>query len=170
MDSRLGERGRGRVASRRATLLLLSFALLPGLLLGTALGGKVAWLHAHGPAGGHLHVLAEQAADDHHGGLRELHDAQHRHESGPAHDDGEAPPPTGLRIDIPHIVAAPCGGAASVSAASVHQSAIFHAPQWAPALVEDPHGSGHFRSGWPPQRAQRSGVSALLRSNHALLI
>jgi hypothetical protein len=152
----------------RALLLLL--ALLPGPLFGPALAGMGAWLHSHGPEGEHLHFLAPQVEADQLGTLHDWHAAQHGHEHEEGSDEDEVPAPTGLLIDLPHLLAAPWGGTTLVAASSVHLPAILPVPRWHLALAEGTHGHELYRSGWPPQRTKRSGVAALLRSSHAILI
>lgn len=130
-----------------------------------------AWLHSHGPAGDHVHLLAERVDTDHHRTLHDWHAAQHRHERGGGdHEENETPAPAGLLIDLPHVLATPSAGATPVAAASVHLPANLPAPRWHLALVEGTHRHELYCSGWPPQRAKRSGVAALLRSSHAILI
>jgi hypothetical protein len=158
--------------------MLLAFALLPVMLLGAVLGGTRAWLHAHGSQGGHLHLLAEPIAEHHPDALRDCHAAQHRntHDDGgdarhedDAHHPDDMPAPAGLLIDLPHVPAAPCAGTTLVSASSA-LPATLPAPRWTLALVDGTHRQKLYGSGWPPQRAKRSGVATLLRSSHAILI
>ena len=162
----------GRSASGRILLFLV--VLLPGLLFGPALGGMAAWLHSHGPAGEHLHLVSAQVDQDHPGTLHGWHDVQHRHEREDGREDGsdqdDVPAPTGLLLELPHILAAPVGGTTLFSAPSVPLPAVLPVPRWHLALVEGTHRHELHCSGWPPQRAMRSGVAALLRSSHAILI
>lgn len=158
----------GRSASGRTLLFLV--VLLLGLLFGPALGGMAAWLHSHGPAGEHLHFVTEQVGQDHVGTLHDWHDTQHRYEREDGSDQDDVPAPMGLLVDLPHILAAPVGGTTLVSALSVHLPAVLPVPRWHLALVEGINRHELYCSGWPPRRAKRSGVAALLRSSHAILI
>lgn len=167
MNSRQARGRGGRSASGRTLLFLV---LLPGLLFGPAFGGMAAWLHSHGPAGEHLHFVTEQVGLDHLGTLHDWHDAQHRHEREDGSDQDDVPAPTGLLVDLPHILAAPVGSTTLVSALSVHLPAVLPAPRWHLALVKGTHRHELYCSGWPPQRAKRSGVAELLRCSHAILI
>jgi hypothetical protein len=144
--------------------------LLPGLLFGQALGGMAAWFHSHGPAGEHLHLVSEQLGQDHPGTLHDWHDAQHRHEREDGSDQDDVPAPTGLMLELPYLLAAPVRSTTLVSASSVSLPASLPVPRWHLALVEGAHRHELCCSGWPPQRAMRSGVAALLRSSHAILI
>jgi hypothetical protein len=147
-------------------MLLFLVALLPGLLFGPALGGMAAWLHSHGSAGDHLHLLAEQVGADHLGTLHDWHDAQHEQEQLDGSDEGDVPAPTGLLIELPQALAS----TTLVSTLDVHPPALLQAPQWKLGLAEGTCRREPHRSGWPPQLAKRSGVAALLRSSHAILI
>ena len=158
----------GRSASGGTRLFLI--VLLPGLLFGPALGGMAAWLHSHGPSGEHLHLLTEQVAQDHLGALHDWHDAQHRHEHDDGTDGEDEPAPTGLLIELPQLLAAPLGGTTLVPALGIQVPAIIPVPRWHLALVEGIHKHELYCSGWPPQREKRTGVAALLRSSHAILI
>jgi hypothetical protein len=144
--------------------------LLPGLLFGPALGGMAAWLHSHGPAGEHLHLVTEQVDQDRLGTLHDWHDAQHQYEREDGIDEDDAPTPTGLVIELPHILAVPGGSTTLVSTLGVHLPAVLPVPRWHLTLVEGAPRHELYCSDWPPQRAQRSGVAALLSSSHAILI
>ncbi len=128
------------------------------------------WLHSHGPSGEHLHLLAGQVDPDPLGTLHDWHDAQHGHEHEDATDEEDEPTPVGLLIDFPQILAAPCVDPSFTAASSLHSLAFLPPPRWHLAPVAGPHGDGFYPSGWPPQGAKRSGVAALLRSSHAILI
>lgn len=175
----------GRSASGRSLLVLV--ALLPVLLVGPAVGGMTAWFHSHGPAGEHLHLLTEHVDAHRHGTLHDWHDAQHgleaheraddAHEGGrEAGEEGVEYAPTGLVIELPRILAAPYARAHLASATSIHSAPSIHLPALLPTLRqhlvfgEGPGKNGPCRSGWPPQRAKRIGVAALLCSSHAILI
>ncbi len=166
MNSRPAD-GCVRFASGQMLLLLV---LLPALIVGPALGGMAAWLHSHGPSGGHLHLLAPETEHADLGTLHAWHDGQHRHE----HEDGtheeDEPAPTGLLIELPQILAAPSSDPTLASAPSIHLPALLPSAHWHLALVDSTHRPELCRSGWPPQGAKRSGVAALLRSSHAILI
>ena len=149
--------------------MLLVLALLPALIFGPALGGMAAWLHSHGPSGGHLHLLALETDHDL-GARQEWHDAQHRHDHQDDTHHEEEPTPVGLLIELPQVI----GTAPRVTALS--SATWFPLPAFVPSvrstlvLVESTYRPDLRRSGWPPQRAKRSGVAALLRSSHAILI
>ncbi len=149
--------------------MLLVLALLPALIFGPALRGT-AWFHAHGTSGGHLHLPPSEPDHDDLGALHAWHDAQHRyaHETE-KHQEAE-PTPEGLLIELPQILAAAPGRSTLASAASIHASLLPPSPRWHVFLVATTYRPDLFRSGWPPQRAQRSGVAALVRSSHAILI
>jgi len=161
-------RGSGRKSASLPALALV--VLLPALLCGPALGGMKAWLHSHGPSGGHLHVLMEHLAPDRLGALYDWHHAQHRrwHEGGTRGEDALAP--TGLMIDLPRVLVAPCRGSTFFPALSSSLPAIRPAPRWQLERVEAIDRGRQPISGWPPERPERGGVAALLCSSHALLI
>ncbi len=159
-------------------------ALLPSLLLGPAIGGQALWFHAHGEGGGHLHLFpvpralaptetlgAEHAAahatahrhgsDGAHGGLAGDDEAHH-------HDGEEAP--AGFVLKVPVFRA--------VSASSSRDLARVASPVLSGARgdlgllaatgsMARPDRSGRER---PMCCGRRSGVAALLRSSHAVLI
>ncbi len=165
MAARPGKRGSGRCSPGRALLVL---ALLPALLLGPAFGGVAAWIHSHGPAQGHVHWLP----DDHDHDVAAFdgwHAAQHRrgHEHG---DHEEGPAPTGLLVELPGFVAASARGSTVPPTASLQALALLPLTGWHLALVLSSTRPGPIRSGWPPGGTERSGVAALLRSSHAILI
>ncbi len=167
MSSRRTEGRDGRSAFGQMLFLLV---LLPALIVGPALGGMAAWIHSHGPSGGHVHLLAKQLDHGDLGTLHDWHDAQHRHD----HEDGtheeDEPAPTGLLIELPQILAALSSGPTLASAGSIHLPALLPSARWHSALVESTHRPDLCRSGWPPQRVKRSGVAALLCVSHAILI
>ncbi|MEW6072904.1 MAG: hypothetical protein AB1726_09990 [Planctomycetota bacterium] len=149
--------------------VLLVLALLPALLSGPALGRAAAWIHWHGHSGGHVHLLRDEHARNV-AALDGWHDAQHR----PGHENGEheknGPAPKGLLIDLPELVAASPPGSTAIPAASVLALALLPIPGLHLALVESSIRPGFLRSAWPPLGSKRSGVAALLRSSHAILI
>jgi len=189
-DAGIGSRG-----MRAAILCLLpGVTLLSVFFLGMAPGGVSTWIHAHGPEGGHLHLLPS-GIDDTVGGLGEWHGAHHRseaeheaeHHDGPradprdghgarAHEDHgnpdeHEPAPEGVQLDLPVLLAlAPKtpGGATTVGLPGL--AAPLAPLRWCLAPSRSGHRPELARSGDPPPWSARSGVAALLRSSHALLI
>jgi hypothetical protein len=157
----------------RARLIGL-LLLLPVLLCGQALGGAVLWLHAHGTAGGHVHVLA--AAHD--GAGHDAHDAwhaeQHRHEhSGAGHRherEDEDRGPRGVRIEFPQVLETTRPDSTLSSARALSPLALQPAALAASYVGPDRGRSPAPPQGPPPRRQERSAVAELLRSSHALLI
>ena len=114
--------------------------------------------------------MTETVDRGHLGSHHDWHDAQHEHE----HEDGaleeDEHAPTGLLIHLPYLLAAPRCGASLASAQGLHLPVLLPKHPWSSALLERTHRHELRCSGWPPQRAARSGVAALLRSSHAILI
>jgi hypothetical protein len=149
---------------------LLLLVLLPVLIAGPALGGMAAWLHAHGPHGLHLHLIAGEHEHADGGTIHDWHDSQHRDDDeGDRPEDG-GPTPPGRPISLPEILAAPANGQARASAARLELTVLDPAPRWHLALSEIPHRPELCRSGWPPARTSRSGIAVLLLSSRAILI
>jgi len=161
-----GRKSKQRRGLGRAILVL---ALLPALLCAPALGGVAAWIHSHGHSGAHVHLLPEEHDHDF-AALDEWHATQHRggHEQDDHGDDD--PAPQGLLIELPELVALAPRVPTGVAGPSAQALAPLPLPRWHLAPVASSHRSDFIRSGWPPQATWRSGVAALLRSSHALLI
>lgn len=151
----------------RTFLLVL---LLPALFFGQALGGMAAWVHSHGSSGAHLHLVADRIDDDLLGSLHERFDAQHRHEHEDDAREEEEPAPTGMPIELPELLAAPCKGPRLASAQGLHVPALLATPRWPLVLHVRAPAHERGRSGSPPRGAERSGIAALLRSSHAIRI
>jgi hypothetical protein len=101
--------------------------------------------------------------------LGEWHDAQHGGEADTLHGDEEEAP-AGIVVLVPLLpAAAPEQGSATFQPASYLPAAV-PACGWHLDAVESTYRTELCRSGWPPQRGGRSGVAALLRSSHAILI
>jgi hypothetical protein len=161
--------GRGRRFA--AVRFLLLVALLPALVLGPAVDGAAVWIHSHEPSGAHVHVLPERLDHANLGATHGWHEGQHEydHEGGLHEEESAEPKPSGLRIDLPALLAATRDGS-SKSATSGLAFAALPASAWSLAHVALLHRFELCRSAWPPLRAKRSGVAALLRSSHAILI
>jgi hypothetical protein len=162
-------RGRARRCAPQRVLLVLG--LIAALVLGSALGGSTAWLHSHGHSGGHVHLVAAEIAPADLEVLHAWHDARHHegHEHAPEEEREEGPAPDELLIELPQILAA-ASRTSTVPTTSVQAPALPASLRWQLALVESVHRPDVCRSGWPPEVAGRSGVAALLRSSHAILI
>lgn len=147
--------------------LLGLLLLLPALLCGPVLGGTVVWLHAHGAAEGHAHVLASAHEVSDHASHDAWHAAQHRREHG---DDAHEREPRGLRIEIPEVLDTAPHGASVVSLRA--PPAPHELPAALAASLEQALAGQVFaHPDSPPPRADvRSAVVALIRSSHALLI
>ncbi len=120
-----------------------------------------------------MHVVAMPVDHAHLDALHALHDAEDRHDHEErTHEEGrpEEPAPRGLLIELPHVLAARPRGATSSSATSLAPIVALPSPSLRPAPVEGPLRPEDPRSAWPSRRAKRSGVAALLRSSHAILI
>ncbi len=155
---------------KRMPLLLV---LLTVLAFGSTLGGMAALFHSHGPSGGHLHLFATHADPGELGTGHDRHAAQHRHGREDETDEDEQPTlpaPEGLLLELPQILAVVPSGQSAASTSSFHVSAQLAAPRWHLALAQCTHRFDLCHSGWPPQRRTLSGVAALLRSSHAILI
>jgi len=150
--------------------LLLLFFLLPTLLLAPSLGGAVAWFHAHGPSGGHLHLLPSKSAVEGLHGLQARLEARHEHADEDVTHEEEDHPPHGLRIELPRILAASPRGTALAAAASLLAPAPLCGIREHAALAAGRSRPRAGRAHRPLVRARRSGVAELLRSSHALLI
>ncbi len=163
-----GRAGRS-VAGRTLFLLVVS---LPVLILGAAFGRMTAWVHAHGPSGNHLHLQSE-STDRHDIGFAHAHEG-HGAPQGLAQEHGgdepDEPAPAGLGIDIPLILAVPGGGATIVAESGVPWTELMPAPPWHFAPLVGAHGREHCRAHGPPRPNARSGIPALLRTSHAILI
>jgi hypothetical protein len=119
-----------------------------------------------------VHVVAAESDPTAPGALHEWHELRHRigHEEGHHdHERGEDSGPRGIRIDLPHTLAAAPRDPGSAFAASVGVLAV-DAARWCLDVVESVHRPELCRSGWPPQRAERSSIVELLRTSHALRI
>lgn len=157
--------------------MLLVLIALPALLFGPALSGAVAWFHAHGAEGGHVHLLPEELHHVHGDGVvaHEESPRSHPHGEGetrdhePGHGDG-GQAPHGFRIELPAFDAAPTRGSTPIPPALPLALAGLPSLRGPTPVVAGPTHPGRIRSGWPPQGAQRSGVAALLGSSHAILI
>jgi hypothetical protein len=161
-DRRTRRSVRGRV---HAVLLV---ALLPVFALGPALGGGMAWFHSHGPSGGHLHLVPSEHGHDH-DALDAWHEVQHhRAQEGESHEVAEHAP-DGLRIEMPAVIAT-APSKAPAPGTSIAPPAFLPSPGWSVELPGATCRPERCRSGWPPGKARRSGVAALLRSSHAILI
>ncbi len=171
------DRTRKRSRPRKAGRAWLVLVALPALLFGPAFSGAVAWFHAHGAEGGHVHLLTEEHHHAHGHGVvaheesprSQPHVETETTDHEPGHGDG-GPAPHGFRIELPAFDAAPTRSSTPIPPASVLALAG-HPSLCGPRLVVA--GSTHparIRCGWPPQGAQRSGVAALLGSSHAILI
>ncbi len=155
---------------KRMPLLLV---LLTVLAFGSTLGGMAAWFHSHGPSGGHLHLFATHADPGELATVHDRHAAQHRHGREDETDEDEeptSPSPEGLLLELPQILAVVPSAQSSASTLSFHVSAQLAAPRWHLALARCTHRFDLCHSGWPPQKRTLSGVAALLRSSHAILI
>jgi len=174
MASGRNQRRSGRQRAGRAWLVLIA---LPALLFGPAFSGAVAWFHAHGAEGAHVHLLLEEHHHAHGQGVVAHEEDRHSHhpdggETGddePGHGDG-GPVPHGFRIELPAFDAAPTRGSSPIPPATTHSLAGPPASRGPTVPSVAPTHPVRIRSGWPPQGAQRSGVAALLRSSHAILI
>lgn len=154
----------------RMPLLLV---LLAVLVFGSTLGGMAAWFHSHGPSGGHLHLFATHADPGELDTIHDRHAAQHRHGREDETDEDEPPrlpAPEGLLLELPQILAVVPNGQSAASTSSFHVPAQLFAPRWHIALAQYTHRFDLCHSGWPPQKRTLSGVAALLRSSHAILI
>jgi len=156
----------------RALAARLLFALvgLPALVLLPVFAGLQALVHAHGTAGGHVHLPThhEHASDEAWHAAQHAAEHEHEHETpGVGEEDVPAP---GSRLELPELAAAPARDGAAALAKSVATPAPCPAPRWSLACIESSHAPEFFRSGWPPQESWRSGVAALLCSSHAILI
>jgi hypothetical protein len=148
---------------------LLFALLLPALVLGTVVGGRTTWLHSHGADAGHVHLPPQDVAVRGASALAEWHAGQHEDDDRHRHQD-RGPHPTGLVVDLPAILLA--SSPTTSSADPIGSLAFATAPAWAcpGPLVETGPRPDLCRSGWPPQRGRRSGIAALLRTSHAILI
>lgn len=164
---------------RAAWQVLLVLVPLPVLGIAAGLGGMAAWFHSHGPSGAHLHLVASHTdrceRDVFHDVLAyNGHEAHHRHgQTGESHERDDSAP-TGLRFELPEILAAPPRGPTVASATIIPPAAPRPPSPWRLALIEIEHQPDLCRAGWPPQwaprRAPRSGVLQVLDSSHAILI
>ena len=165
-----GRQGRRRSGPWCPGRVLFVLSLLTALLFGPALGGAVAWIHSHGDSGGHLHLLPDDEQENEVAALDGWHDAQHRcGHDGDGHADG-GPAPRGFLIELPAFAAAAPRGSTVVPAASAQAQIGVPRSFQHLAIVESSTPQWLIRSGWPPHRTNRSGVAALLRSSHAILI
>lgn len=160
---RLGTRRRQRAFRESALLLAL---LLPALVCGPVFGGRTVWLHSHGDEEVHVHLPPAGSA----GGLAlgEWHDSQHHDESDEHHEHGQVP--AGVVVHLPRVLVA-----SSQAARALPSLGAFHIAAWSVTILRVDAGRRPcrpelFRSGWPPQSGQRTGVAELLRSSHAILI
>jgi hypothetical protein len=161
--------GRNRVRARLGTWeqLLLLVLLLPGLVLGATLDGQTAWFHSHGPAGDHLHLLFASADLDGHERASVV-EQLHSHEGAAPEDEHDAP--AGIWIELPRILAASTRNASQPQVPVVQASAPLPPVRWRPVTTERLHRPDACRFGWPARGRELSGVAALLRSSHAILI
>lgn len=147
---------------------LLVLVLIPALLLGAAFDGAVTWIHSHGLGGGHVHLLSgehEVAA------LDEWHAADHRHghEHEPEHQDEPHDDHRGVVVDLPEFVAVSARGLRKFPWDGVLAPApVFRRWTLMPRAALPPPQAP--RSDGPPWPCRRTGVAALLRSSHAILI
>jgi hypothetical protein len=141
--------------------VLFLILVLPLFVVAQAFGGSVVWIHAHGDAGAHVHVHSH--AHDH-----EAHDRVTWHASEHGHDTHEQdlPAPDGILLALPELVAS------TTSCTSLVATIV--PPVTFPCAAEDRLGVARtvaiLRREWPPPRRQRTGIAALLRTSHAILI
>ncbi len=152
-----------QTAGRRALLVAL---VLPALLLGQVTGGRIGWVHSHDEHGGHLH-LADVAAPGDVQALSAWHATQHH---GDPDSRAHERPPAGLVFAVPALLASAPGPAGGLAPPSACKVLLGPEPLPLVELAGGTHQPELCRNGWPPQRTARSGVVALLRSSHALLI
>lgn len=167
VNSRHAARRRERSCGPGRALLVL--ALLPALLFAPALDGATVWVHAHASSGVHLHIH-EPLANHEFGAHHERHEDEHRHgQDGGAQPD-HTPAPAGFLIELPHLHAAAPKKPEAVFAAGARVSAP--PPQRCAGVPWEDTAGPRAGARWrrPFAGSQRSGVAALLRSNHALLI
>jgi len=146
---------------------------MPALLVGTAVDGLTAWVHAHGPFFAHVHLVSaglgqeSSAADERH--AREHEHDEHEHEHHSHRGTAPEPVPLGLQVELPGFQAMP--PRESPLTIALHLPALALVDQaW---TVPDPRFATHGptrTSGVPRSTGQRSGVAALLSSNHAIRI
>jgi hypothetical protein len=166
MAMRANPRTTARSLGERAFLLAI---LLPALLLGPALGGRAIWLHSHGQGVEHLHLLPASASADRVETLDVWHELEHE-DADHSHPDDHGPAPHGLVLQVPilHFVSSSPAGAESLPASfflAIQPFCGRHGD-----ALRGVHRAEPRRSGWPPDRGARSGVAAVLRSSHAILI
>ena len=120
-----------------------------------------------------MHLLPDEHEHEHEhdvAALEAWHDAEHRHGHEKGEHEEEGPAPSGLMIELPELVAAAPRSSTVIPSAGVQTLAALPFSRWHLALVESSIRTGPIRSGWPPRETTRSGVAALLRSSHAILI
>jgi len=181
MVGRTCERRSGRSSAWR---VLLALVLLAPVLCASPLGGLEAWIHAHGPWGGHVHVLSDlDELEDHghghghgHGHRHDVADHHARPESREASARAEEdhpqhhPAPEGVRIELPRVIAVAPRDSVRATGPGVPALATAPLVRWTPERIETRGPPESMRCGRPPGRARRSGIVALLQSSHALLI
>jgi hypothetical protein len=153
----------------RCVRFLVALLLVPTLLFGPLVGGRTVWLHAHDGHSSHVHV-ADSAHDA--AALASQHDAwhaaAHSHDDDDEHDRG--PEPEG--VFVPRLVALPTLHGAQAPVADLWTTATATARTVAQriAFAAPPRKRTPFASTSPPRVRADSGVVALLRASHALLI
>lgn len=168
VDRGLRTRRRRRCAPGHLLLVLL---LLPTLLFGAVLDRAAAWLHSHGPKGGHLHLLAEHTDPGDLGAVHAWHDEQHRHgQAGDHHEDqaNHGASPDGLLIELAQVQAT--GLRVPSAAQSLAHPATLPSVLLSVAHIDGTRDPAPRGPGGPPQRGKGSGVPRLLRTSHAILI
>jgi hypothetical protein len=155
-----------RIGGERAFLLA---ALLPALLLAPVFGGRAAWIHSHGGIEGHVHILPVSSSAGELGFLGAWHASQHEGEVD-SHEDDHERVPSGIVVGFPRILAVCVQGASSASQSVAPHLADAAAYGWRLDAIESPYRPELCRSRWPPGQGRRSGIAALLRSSHAILI
>jgi hypothetical protein len=155
---------------RNLARALFVLVLLPMLLLGPALGGVAASLHAHGDAGAHVHVLAlGSAAECGSSALQDWHATQHQHSDGAPTTGADDRAPEGLTVEFPAALAQSAAAPRPRVVGDAAFAALLPIPLAVPCLASG-HRAPLARTESPPPRAARTGVAALLRSSHAILI
>lgn len=169
-------------------LLLCASAIAP-------MGGWKAWLHAHGPAGWHLHVEHGAGPDGHAHPHAARADADHDHAGPPrfgshegvhAHDherdDHELDDheehqesdsvPCGLSISLPEVLIASSRAQGIAQAAGAHAPTLARAAPFATELgcIDAAACARPACRGSPPRPSRRSGIALVVLRNHAILI
>jgi len=152
-------------AMGRTLLLVLLF---PAIVLGHAIDGQTVLIHSHGDSAGHFHLMPVSSSHEEHGQLDAWHADLHAQEHGEGQHHEEPEGSDGFHIDFPEIlVAAPSRTTATTNVYLLDLSVWTRAQC---TLVASEARPKVLHLGWSPPRPAATGIVALLRSSHAILI